>query len=526
MQLELQNRFHLKEKYITYLEWLLIMGVCFFPLLISLPYRINIFLSWEGAYRLYLGQVPFKDFGMPMGFTYWLLPALFFKIFGPALTTLIKAQVLINIISAWLFLRILKVLHVSAVIRLFSLFTYLISFTLINYWPWYNHTVFVIELVALLFILQFLFREEGEKGHKWVVLSGFFSFLTFFTKQDTGGLIFLFCLVLLGIEFWRNREWKPALIYVLSFFISFALVALIFAPYDFFYWFNMGQAPHSSRLDPFTIFQKVLEDMAYMERFYFLIIAMIVMSNWRNILADKAYSTLLIISFFMVWQSLIIRATSIVPNEHVAFFHAFMFATIFYHRFQGVGIHVIKLAGILLLIGFWWSGMYLEYLNFFIRKSNVSVNTSHKSLAESERQDWVSSELSAFGKVKMPPSTIEGIKFVKSLATEREDFSFLNMTEITPIYKELGVVPPVGIPLWFHKNVILFERETVLLENQIREGKYDLVLFQVIPGLDNFFPFNIQSVLQEEYEMIKSFDAPRKSSEGYSFIEVYQKRYN
>ena len=31
----------------------------FFP---DMPYRVNIYLSWEGAYRLFDGQMPYKDF--------------------------------------------------------------------------------------------------------------------------------------------------------------------------------------------------------------------------------------------------------------------------------------------------------------------------------------------------------------------------------------------------------------------------------------------------------------------------------
>ncbi|MEO8712078.1 MAG: hypothetical protein ABI405_08160 [Parafilimonas sp.] len=57
----------------------IIIAFCFVPVFLSFPYRVNIFLSWEGAYRLYLGQIPYKDFGLPMGFTYWVVPAIFFK---------------------------------------------------------------------------------------------------------------------------------------------------------------------------------------------------------------------------------------------------------------------------------------------------------------------------------------------------------------------------------------------------------------------------------------------------------------
>src|SRR5437879_9687750 len=89
---------------------LLFVGI---PLLINLPYRVNIFLSWEGAYRLYLGQVPYKDFGMPLGFGYWIIPTLFFKIFGASFSSLAKAQVFINILSVLCFRGILYNLKIK-----------------------------------------------------------------------------------------------------------------------------------------------------------------------------------------------------------------------------------------------------------------------------------------------------------------------------------------------------------------------------------------------------------------------------
>jgi hypothetical protein len=75
-------------------EIFLIVILALVPVFASFPYRLNIFLSWEGAYRMYLGQTPYKDFGTPVGYMYWVVPAMFFKIFGPQMITLVKAQAL------------------------------------------------------------------------------------------------------------------------------------------------------------------------------------------------------------------------------------------------------------------------------------------------------------------------------------------------------------------------------------------------------------------------------------------------
>ena len=95
------------------LESLVIIGLALVPLFVTFPYRVNIFLSWEGAYRISEGQMPYRDFGMPLGYGYWIVPALFMKIFGPQLITLVKAQVLLNIIGGFSFRAILLNLGVA-----------------------------------------------------------------------------------------------------------------------------------------------------------------------------------------------------------------------------------------------------------------------------------------------------------------------------------------------------------------------------------------------------------------------------
>lgn len=54
-----------------------ILVIALAPVFASFPYRINIFLSWEGAYRISQGQIPYKDFGMPVGYMFWVIPGFF-----------------------------------------------------------------------------------------------------------------------------------------------------------------------------------------------------------------------------------------------------------------------------------------------------------------------------------------------------------------------------------------------------------------------------------------------------------------
>src|SRR6476619_3951500 len=145
-----------RTKLYTLTELALIVLLALVPLFATFPYRVNIFLSWEGAYRLSQGQVPYRDFGMPLGYMYWVVPALFMKVFGTQMITLVKAQVFINIISGLAFRSILKSLGVQSGVRLLSVVLYCVSYSFFNFWPWYNHTVIVYEFVGLAFLMQYI----------------------------------------------------------------------------------------------------------------------------------------------------------------------------------------------------------------------------------------------------------------------------------------------------------------------------------------------------------------------------------
>src|SRR4051812_12307045 len=179
---------HHMKRILAVAEILVIVIISVIALFPNLPYRLNIYLSWEGAYRMASGQVPFKDFGMPVGYMFWVIPALFFKIFGVQMITLVKAQVMINILGGLAFRWILKSFNVPAAISFVGVLVFCLTYSLPNYWPWYNNTVIFYELIALAFLSHFLNRKTEKWQYLWPVLSGIFVFFSFFTKQDGGGL--------------------------------------------------------------------------------------------------------------------------------------------------------------------------------------------------------------------------------------------------------------------------------------------------------------------------------------------------
>ena len=125
----------INDRWLSMGEIAIIIVLALVPLFTSFPYRVNIFLSWEGAYRMSQGDIPYRDFGMPLGYMYWVIPSIFFKVFGVQLITLIKAQVFINIVSGLAFRQILRFLDIQPGVRFLSVLLYRISFSFFNFWP-------------------------------------------------------------------------------------------------------------------------------------------------------------------------------------------------------------------------------------------------------------------------------------------------------------------------------------------------------------------------------------------------------
>ena len=69
----------------------------------------------------------------------------------------------------------------------------------------------------------------------------------------------------------------------------------------------------------------------------------------------------------------------------------------------------------------------------------------------------------------------------------------------------------------------MFQKETDMFCNRIENNYYDLVLFEYIPYLNNFYPFQVRDCLQAHYKKVDNFTAPRKPSLQ-AWVEVYVRK--
>ncbi|HUX84423.1 MAG TPA: hypothetical protein VMV20_04275 [Chitinophagaceae bacterium] len=532
----------LRSRYgISTLEIACIVGLALVPLLVGLPYRVNIFLTWEGAYRLYLGEMPYRDFGIPTGFAFWVIPAIFFKIFGPYLVTLVKAQVLINIISGLSFRSILRSLKISPGIRLLSIVVFCLSYSFFNFWPWYNQSVIVFELVALSLLMKYLLRP-GLRGKIWHLLgSAAFVFISFFTKQDAGGMTLLICLFLLAYCCNRRRDYRPLLWFLMFFAAVAAAVILPFSRYGFGYWFNYGQAPHNSRLSGYDLIDEFLTTSDWL-KFYLLAILMLFLARGQNLkkyFQDQPRMVFTLLTLGILTEAAIFQVTSYTPPDNNIFFHSFAFVFILTLLNEFLNLDFTKwkiLLPVLGLVVIWWSGTYWKYLDRILVRdfpsfaapdeNEISIRTYmlNRDTVNSDSK-WVYSDIPAFRKIYMPASTAKGMDRILQLPVVKNSphIRVLNMTELTPLAWAMPYRPETGqdIPLWYHKGVAMFQRQIDQYIQRIDQKQYDLVLYEYVPELNNFFPFEIRNALEQHYRQVDHFLAPRRGSAA--TIEVYLK---
>jgi hypothetical protein len=508
------------------------------PLFVQLPFKINLFLAWEGAYRISLGQIPFKDFSLPMGFGFWILPAIFFKLFGPYLYTLVITQVVINLIGALAFRSILKKLEASPPVVLLSLLIYCISFIFINFWPWYNHTVFIFELIAINFLLSHIFHESIQKKILFLALTSFFLVLSVFTKQDGGGLAVISSSTLLLYDAVVTKKLKW-IVYFVAFTLLFtSFFVLPFVSYDFLYWFNHGQPPHNARTSLNDIFIDVFEGSQWI-KFYLLAVAVVIIhktSTNEKYFYSKKEILFALLTVAMLLQAMIVQVTSYIPHNVNIYFHSFAFAFLCYSVTQFNLSRLWVMTSICAFIMFWWSADYWRYGQRIINRTWPSLLQDQKSTnriskytwfigdsaTQTKKIKWRISKYKSFSHVLLPEETILGIdSLMRSKVVKISNLKVLNMTELTPLAYEIGYEPLINQPLWFHRNVSIFDKEINDFCRKISEKQYHLVLFEVIPNLRQFYPNDVRKCLKKNYIKVGRFQAPRDNPD--CFIEVYIK---
>lgn len=491
-------------------------------------------ILWEGAYRISLGQIPFTDFGTPVGPVSFLIPALFFKLFSASWFVMQLSQMFENALLLLLAYQLLKDLQFTRdnINKAISCFTFLYLVFLSH--PWYNSGAFLCFLASMVFLLG--------RSYYSLIAGGIMGGLCFLAKQDYGLMNFLLgSLILVLTEYDQSKSHRKVtfrfnvlkdskrltiitgkiILFALTF--SLPVVALIYFvdAHQFLYWFNHGQPPHEIRkihLWDFSNHGDLLIPACI--AFYF------------------AYRTMRIGLFFagiFFISSFIVSSTS--GLDYTAFFF-FLFLPLLVQTVINRQLVQKKSISVLLLLA------VLSCLALPAKYLYRLVQTTVLSKAEpfSFRYLYVTRPVQAypasmpfFKNVMGSDDSVVMIRQLQEIAKSNPDapLKVLNISELTPIYAELGSTPPLHYPLWYHTKISLFPREIKLIDRDMNDNQFDIILLQDAHGQANFDEFLTSLHKNPNYQTLRErgFVSPTTSTgdtcfEGYcpNHIYVYVRR--
>jgi hypothetical protein len=212
-------------------------------------------------------------------------------------------------------------------------------------------------------------------------------------------------------------------------------------------------------------------------------------------------------------------------------------------RFSRPRLLAVVIAGIML----WWSPIWWKYTQrvaaHLLPHKEMAVSPTGENVVNRQTymisrdtvrdvpmDQWIECGLPAFNRITMPAPTVEGIRRLMNMdivkrarLDAKESIRVLNMSELTPLAEEIPFTLERNkeLPLWYHLGVGMFNRQAEIFEARIQARYYDLVLFEYIPTLNNFYPFRTRDVLRQHYKLVDSFMAPRRGPETKGNIEVY-----
>jgi hypothetical protein len=491
-------------------------------------------IIFEGAYRVYLGQIPFRDFGSPVGPGSFFIPAIFFKMLGVNWNSMMLAQQFQNCLLLLVLGKLLIQLDVDFNARRISLFFFSFFYLIFLSHPWYNTSALLFMLASVSFAMS--------NRNIFYILSGVFAGIAILTKQDFGVLslcIALFVLVFKSTNFFssaKNLRNDLGLAVKLFMFLSSVVFIvgafIIFTDFvQFKYWFNYGQSPHLLRSINWTA-----NLYSFLAAFGFFLFGFF-MLNFK-----------IMISSAFILSALITSETSGLQFTHyyfIAFIPIIWFETlkIYFHWKLIFTVMISFFLFLLIATPFRDIFFVAPFRDFFyIFESAALKEPEHYFFnyrMNSSSMVPMKKNLNSFSdNIYAPQETIDSIVMVKDLVEKlRVEFKVtsplvLNMTELTPIYSEIKVEPSIGLPLWFHTNISLFPKEINTLNRQLCENRYDVIMVQgTHEGLTTPYQ-NFLSILNanDEYKLISQVkNTPAKATSSWPHqddgdIFIYMKK--
>jgi hypothetical protein len=231
---------------------------------------------------------------------------------------------------------------------------------------------------------------------------------------------------------------------------------------NFFYWFNLGQYPHSSRLEGITN----IENLRYITRASVLSIALFGIYLWftnNSPTIRKLVFILISINVISFLVSLTSHTTDQSLNEATTL-TVIILLKIF---LKDITWLIKEKSSILCMIIFSFCLiLHQNFLTLMLLGRNISQRLITNNIIQE----------GAYKGIPMSREALEDLKTIRSLIDKKR--TFLNTSEYGFLYADYNMDPPKQVPLWFHFGVSIFERDLLSLKRYISINQPNVILLQ------------------------------------------------
>jgi hypothetical protein len=419
----------------------------------NLIYFRDYSIIYDGASRILSGEIPYQNFGLPVGPITFLLSAIFLKISGGYWESLYFAQYVFNCIVILCILGICNQLKVDFFTKIICCLSAVLFHLIFLTHPWYNSMA-----VVFLFLAQYLILGGGNL---FQFLAGFSSALAILSKQDIGLMLAISCLFEIYI-FYDHDRFKNYFLFLIGFI---TVVIALFLTYSIdgpLYWINFGQHGGVSR----NLFQNQPTALTFFGIFFTL---------YGLKLHKKIY---LVSGLITSISSISINTSGLYFTHYYYIFPVILIATSLFKEKSKIRYASLFLS-IYLLVSPLKSDIYLIQ-NFISNNPEHYLFNSRLMISSSNLSDMKKCSKKLRG-VLSPVETCElinDIEYLIAIGKLPKNGSILNLSELRVLNTLISYKAPAGHPLWYDEGITLYPRETLQLEAELNSGLFDLILFQ------------------------------------------------
>ena len=415
---------------------------------------------WDGIFRINSGETLYEDFGVPVGPVSFYLNAYLSRIFGTNALGFHYTQLLQSTLVLFFSIGILNKLEKKFFLVVWGGFFCAFFYLIFLWFPWYNSTA------ALFFIASIYFYLNRSKYSLY--LTGASVALAILSKHDIGSLALISIVTIFIHEKFILKIINNSLSkFLLQFFFGFAVIiflTLIFSDLkNLTYWINFGDDDRGNRL-------KSLATLFRRPGIYISMLIYIISIRYKSF-------PLLIYSSIAVSASI---STITSGLSHTHFYYLFIVPAVFFHLLR-LRLNYVIWAPILffglLSIMFPIGRGYFVLENIVLEKYDHYHFNHRKNHIDNVSMIDIGTCVKELRSVYVPDSIC---KLTNELKTKYPNGNgkILNFSELTFLPHILGMDNIKGQPLWYHTGTTFYERERKALINALKEGRFDLIIFQ------------------------------------------------